>query len=150
MYNLECVSEKPSDGRSRTCEAVWKSLHGVLGGHHILKVRIMSKEETQFKKGRSGNPKGRPKGKVMTDSTLRRTLARGDAQALETIMGIIDNDSVKDLNLKFRASTAWLNYSFQIRASDLKKQLAKKSDDEYQESEVDDVTATPVVSLTAV
>lgn len=111
---------------------------------------MSNQEKTQFKKGQSGNPKGRPKGKVMTDNTLRRTLARGDAQALETIMGIIDNDSVKDLNLKFRASTAWLNYSFQIRASDLKKQLAEKANGEYQQPEEDDIGATPVVSLTAV
>lgn len=73
-------------------------------------------EATRWKKGQSGNPNGRPKGKKnkLTNEKLAEELAKGDKTALNTILALMQNDKESG-STRLRAATAWVGFSLEMQ-----------------------------------
>ena len=76
-------------------------------------------EDTKFKKGQSGNPKGKIPGtptKRLTHNQLKSALAIGDGAALKVLSNSMDSPNAK---VSYSAAMNWLKRSIEIRYADL-------------------------------
>lgn len=101
---------------------------------------------TRFKKGQSGNPNGRPKGKKnkYSNARLAEELAKGDATALNTILALMQNDEENGAT-RLRAATAWVGFSLEMRKR-IADEVNKNKEKDKKEKEDD----TPILSFKAV
>ena len=111
-------------------------------------------EDTKFKRGVSGNPAGRPKGrsnKAMTDRQVAELLSKGTKHAFDAIASVI-GDKDESGSMRLRAAIAWIDKDESYRKflyNKVKDELDRGEKGESKE-EPEEKPAAAIFSLTAV
>jgi hypothetical protein len=118
---------------------------------------------TQFKKGESGNPDGRPKGsksKGMAPSEIQEKLSRGTKTALNTVLALM-KDKEGPSAVRLRAALEWMGMDIKYRKAieesllaelEVRETLRQKGVKQSQpeEKQNKEGNLTPIVSLKSV